>query len=202
MPAYSKNSNLNKMDSQKYLIDQILELVSKVPDIMVRYENHKPSATHFIEVRPADIQLSNSHYIELESDLMMKFMEAFPAENICFINNEDKIGIVNVDYEIIGKAFADQEHKVKSIWSSHTVKSFEIHTQMLKNLKIAPIYASNDLWRIEIDHIRPVFEFPLVTFGLSKIRFTSVDYCTNPAIFKLEESDIPSDSNEQLLNVA
>ena len=90
------------MKEKDFIIESINELVKKFANTRVRYENHKLSNTHFVEVVPSIVYHVNEKYREWEENIISLFIEKFPNQNICFISDDAMVGIENVEYEAKG----------------------------------------------------------------------------------------------------
>jgi hypothetical protein len=78
-------------------------LITKFPNVRVRYEYDKYALIHFIEVIPNEIYNLNNDYIAWENEMTDEFIELFPTENICFISDDALVGIENVELTLYGK---------------------------------------------------------------------------------------------------
>jgi hypothetical protein len=93
------------MNSKEYILKQLGILITKFPNVHVRYEYDKYALVHFIEVVPNNVYHFDSKYIAWESNLDDKFVEFFPTENICFISDDAPVGIENAELILYGKNF-------------------------------------------------------------------------------------------------
>lgn len=125
--------------SSEYIISSLKGLVTVIPSIKVRYEHHEPSKTHFIEIRPAYILDKNDKYQSLEVEIVSKFIDNFPTENICFISNEDKVGISKVDFETQGKEYG--QPAIKSITTVPLMMGgIAVNKHLLSDISISSFY--------------------------------------------------------------
>jgi hypothetical protein len=102
------------MTAKDWIIEKIKDLVIEIPEIKVRYENHIDSNTHFIEVTPSSAY--NKRFKELEEEITFGFIEQFPSQNICFVDEHAIIGIELPDYSEQGNMFEYNQH------SSHKIE--------------------------------------------------------------------------------
>ena len=93
------------MTEKDFIIASVDDLVRTFPNTRVRYENHELSNTHFVEVVPNELYRLNDDYQKWEEGIVFKFINLFPSQNICFISDDDIVGIENVDYEMKGELY-------------------------------------------------------------------------------------------------
>jgi hypothetical protein len=93
------------MSSNEYLKLELNSFIAEFSQTRVRYEFDILSGTHFIEIVPKETYYLDSNYIKWESSMFDRFIELYPSELICFISDDALVGLVNIDYELIGKDF-------------------------------------------------------------------------------------------------
>ena len=94
------------MSASDYIKLEIKSFIQNFPKTRVRYEHHKPSNAHFIEIVPNEIYHLDNSYIQWESDFFDRFISEYPCEGICFISDDAVVGLENIDFEIAGSNFA------------------------------------------------------------------------------------------------
>lgn len=95
------NEQLEK-EIKEFIINELDELASSFPCARFRYEYDELADVHVVEANPNELYHNNNKYIAREKDLTDRFIELFPDQNICFIPDDDIVGISRVDYEISG----------------------------------------------------------------------------------------------------
>lgn len=95
------NEQLEK-EIKEFIINELDELASSFPCARFRYEYDELADVHVVEASPNELYHNNNKYIAREKDLTDRFIELFPDQNICFIPDDDIVGISRVDYEISG----------------------------------------------------------------------------------------------------
>ncbi len=106
------------MTAEQYIIQQINAFEEKFPQVRVRYQHDAAAEAHVIEVLPNSTYYHDEKYVEWEEDLFEKFIKLYP-ENICFITDDDLVGIDKVNYEKQGREY--MEYSVRK----HTYTTFE-----------------------------------------------------------------------------
>ncbi len=87
------------MDAKKFIIDHIVLLVNKFPQLKIRYEIDNATNFHYIEVLPVSEFTLNEKYAEFEIHLSVRFYKKFPKSSIGFIKDGDIFNITNPVYE-------------------------------------------------------------------------------------------------------
>lgn len=90
------------MRAQEFIIEKLNSLINKFKTIKARYEYDITSKSHIIEITPNDIYHHDSTYIEWERKMMSEFLSEFGGENICFISDDDMMGIETETYSCQG----------------------------------------------------------------------------------------------------
>jgi hypothetical protein len=135
------------MVAKDFIIESIDTLVEAFPGISVKYEDNEPSRTHFIEVLPNQIYLSNLEYQKFEENIVFEFIKKFPDQNICFISDDALVGINSVDYEVKGFLYGlifsydDKSYNKVEIKRKHTSKLTEDIS--ILTTEIIPTISSN-----------------------------------------------------------
>lgn len=93
------------MKARDFIINKINDLVIVFPNIRVRYENHHLSNSHFVEVVPNEVYRLNKEYQLWEEEVVFKFIENYPDQNLCFITDDALVGIETIDYEAKGELY-------------------------------------------------------------------------------------------------
>ncbi len=94
------------MNASEYIISQLENLLQHITNIRVRYEHDKNACVHIVEIVPDEVYHLNNEYMEWELEMFDKFISLYPTENICFISDDDLVGIKNVMYIKEGLTFA------------------------------------------------------------------------------------------------
>jgi hypothetical protein len=93
------------MTPKDFIIKSINDLVIEFPNTRARYENHQLSNTHFIEIVPNEVYYLNENYQKQEEEIVFRFIEKFPTQNLCFITDDAMVGIAKIDYQAQGSSF-------------------------------------------------------------------------------------------------
>jgi hypothetical protein len=94
------------MNTKQHLLRELKALAVKLPNIRARYEYNSDALVHFVEVVPKEVYYSNEEYISWEIDVINRFIERFPAENICFISDDSPVIIENAELTLCGESYA------------------------------------------------------------------------------------------------
>ena len=94
------------MDSKTYILKELETLITKFPDIRVRYEYDSNALVHFVEIVPNEVYHLDNEYIIWENNMDDRFIELFPTENICFISDDALVGIEKAEYTLYGSKYA------------------------------------------------------------------------------------------------
>ena len=93
------------MKSSEFIISKIDTLVNKYPTIKCIYEFDEYSKSHYIEVLPSDLFVSNKNFHTDESSILIDFINEYSNETITFITERDLYSIENPIYEKQGILF-------------------------------------------------------------------------------------------------
>lgn len=93
------------MTPKEFVIKNLDNLTHRFPGIRVRYAYDSMALVHTVEICPSDFYRSNQDYIAWENTMFEKFVDSFPQENICFVSEDDVVGVENAEYEKIGAEF-------------------------------------------------------------------------------------------------
>jgi hypothetical protein len=81
------------MDATNYILEELGQFVKHFSMSRVRYEYKKRSDIHFVEISPKDFYNHNDDFLRWEDQMYDNFVERFPDENICFVTEDDVVGI-------------------------------------------------------------------------------------------------------------
>jgi len=96
------------MDSKKYIIDKLDCLVSEFKGLKAIYGYDAEAKVHVVEIIPNYIYHHDDGYIEWEREMMTEFLSKFRGENICFISDDDIMGIEHVTYSCAGEDYVQE----------------------------------------------------------------------------------------------
>lgn len=91
----------------EHIISKLQEMVKKIPSIKVLYKYDSESNDHLIEVLPKSEYLSNVEIEEVESQIVLDFIEKFPYESIIFLTDQDGISMENHNDVFVGSEFEE-----------------------------------------------------------------------------------------------
>lgn len=94
------------MEAKKYIYEALKEFIKHFPKTRIRYKYDDSSLVHIVEVSPKEVYHSDKNYIQWENNFWEQFVSKFPAENICFISEDDVIGIENPELVLEGLEIA------------------------------------------------------------------------------------------------
>lgn len=129
------------MNASEYIISELEIFIKKFSKVRIRYEYDKMSCSHFVEVVPNEIYHLDENYIKWESEMFDKFIEHYPYENICFISDDDLVGIGNTEWTICGKNYI-QISTIKENITFDTI-SVLIQQTTVKDMINTTIYNKN-----------------------------------------------------------
>jgi len=113
------------MNSTKYIISRIDELVKQFPSVKLSYQMDEWSETHFIEVLPKDyFECYHDNFVAAQNKIVLDFIQRYPEEGLAFITKDD---LFLVDNPVYFKSGANYE-KPQS--------SFLLHSDPLEQLLI------------------------------------------------------------------
>ena len=93
------------MDAKSFIHTELNSFIEQYPNTCIRYEYDKSSLIHFVEVSPKEVYDSDNDYIQWENNFWEQFVSKFPAENICFISDDDVVDIKNPELTLTGIEF-------------------------------------------------------------------------------------------------
>ena len=93
------------MQARDFIHSELTVFIKCFPMTRVRYEYDKLSQVHFIEVSPLETYKSDRDYIQWEEEFYKRFVEAFPAECICFVSDDKLVGIENPELVLTGSEY-------------------------------------------------------------------------------------------------
>ena len=93
------------MNSIEFIIQELRLFVESFPKTRVRYEFDEKALVHVIEIVPNEVYHLDDEYIAWEEQMFTKFVSIFPSENICFISDDDLVGIENPVFVKKGKEY-------------------------------------------------------------------------------------------------
>jgi hypothetical protein len=93
------------MTEKYFILNELATFINKFNNVQVRYEYNESALTHVVEVTPSEMYHLNEEYILWESELVDKFIELCPTQNICFISDDALVGIENPECVLYGKYF-------------------------------------------------------------------------------------------------
>ena len=99
------------MRAQEFIVEKLNSLINKFKTIKARYEYDIASKSHIIEITPNDIYHHDDTYIAWEHETMSEFLSLYKSENLCFISDDDIMGIENETYSCQGQ-FYDPSYNV------------------------------------------------------------------------------------------
>jgi hypothetical protein len=94
------------MNSFNFLIDKLTHIVETCSNIRIRYKYIEEDLLHIVEVVP-EKTFQEQIFLEIEKKFVSEFHEKFKYENLCFISNDDPIGINNPDFVMQGNNFGN-----------------------------------------------------------------------------------------------
>ncbi|MDR1416164.1 MAG: hypothetical protein LBJ57_01935 [Prevotellaceae bacterium] len=94
------------MNEKQYISKELEALVTKFPNVCVRYEFDEKALIHCVEVIPREVYCSNEGYISWENEMTDQFIKLFPAQSICFISDDAFVGIENAELTLCGETYA------------------------------------------------------------------------------------------------
>ncbi|GHV63148.1 hypothetical protein FACS1894195_5370 [Bacteroidia bacterium] len=68
----------------------------------MRYQFRDRAEAHFIEIVPNEIYHLDENYILWESEMYDRFSNYFPTQGICFVSNDDFVGVENAEFTFCG----------------------------------------------------------------------------------------------------
>lgn len=105
------------MEAQEYIKKQLTHFVKLFKKTKVRYEYDTLSRVHTIEVRPNKFYNLDPKYLQWEEEFYENFTKKFPTESICFVSDEDLVGIENVDFMAEGYYYRRQNSDNLNVWA-------------------------------------------------------------------------------------
>lgn len=93
------------MEAKNFIYQELNEFIKLFPKTRIRYEYDDSAFVHIVEVSPKEVYDSNSDYIQWENNFWGQFVSKFPAENICFISDDDVVDIKNPELTLTGIEF-------------------------------------------------------------------------------------------------
>lgn len=93
------------MAYKEFIINKINNLVEHFPSIKVSYEDHSISGTQMIEVIPSNFYWNDDAFQTIENEIVLEFCSLFPDQTLCFITEDARVGLGNIDYEKAGKKY-------------------------------------------------------------------------------------------------
>ena len=101
------------MKAQETIIEELNQIVEKIPQLQIKYAFDASDNTHFIEVLPLSFYKNNKDYIDFEMDLTFHMIKAFPYHLLFFISDETMHQIEKPSLIITGKAFIQEDQHEK-----------------------------------------------------------------------------------------
>ena len=96
------------MDSKNFIIDKLNSLVALFKRIKAIYGYDPEVKAHVVKIIPNYIYHHDDGYIEWEREMMTEFLSKFRGENICFISDDDIMGIEHVTYSCAGEDYVQE----------------------------------------------------------------------------------------------
>jgi hypothetical protein len=93
------------METKQHILRELGRLISRFPAVRVRYEYDGQALVHFVEVVPNEIYHLDNEYIAWENGMTDRFIEHFPAQNICFVSDDTPVGVKNTELVLYGENF-------------------------------------------------------------------------------------------------
>lgn len=98
------------------------KFVSVFKNARVRYEYDELSNVHTLEFTPKSVYESEK-FVNWEADTFDEFVNKYPCENICFISEDDLVGIENETYSRCGVDYYTSEEISVSDIGKTTIKT-------------------------------------------------------------------------------
>lgn len=102
------------MEAKKIICQELNEFIKHFPKTRIRYKYDDSSLVHIVEVSPKEIYHLDNDYIQWEDNFWEQFVSKFPAENICFISDDDVINIEKPELTLTGTEFTPFSSKETS----------------------------------------------------------------------------------------
>lgn len=139
------------MNSTKYIINQLNNLIELFPQLSVRYEHNKMEFSHLIEVLPSSEFRDNKDFTKHETNIIIDFITEFPYEEIVFITEDDLIEVSNPIYEKQGVLFGKESKDntkisqtfTTAVFSNLTQTDFEFVIKLKKNNSLSASFDSS-----------------------------------------------------------
>lgn len=90
------------MEAKNFIYQELNEFIKLFPKTRIRYEYDDSAFVHIVEVSPKEVYNSDNDYIQWEDNFWKQFVSKFPAENICFISDDDVINIEKPELTLTG----------------------------------------------------------------------------------------------------
>lgn len=94
------------MEAKEFIATELELFVKRFTKTRVRYEYDQDSSVHFVEVVPNEVYHFDDEYIKWEDDVYERFIAMFPYQNICFVSDDDPIGVDYPELILEGVNFA------------------------------------------------------------------------------------------------
>jgi hypothetical protein len=82
---------------KEFIKSKLTSLVSIFDSIICRYEFHKSSNAHYIEINPSE-QFNNISLQEAMAELMYSFYDVYPNESLVFLTESDGFDLVEPEF--------------------------------------------------------------------------------------------------------
>lgn len=180
------------MNSTKYIISKIDELVRLFPAMKLSYQVDDWSETHFIEVLPKDLfECYEDKFVAAQNKVVLDFIQNYPDEGLAFITKDDLFSVNNPVYIKVGVNY--EQALASLMWHSSPVEQLlndfepQIDSHLTLTQKIEEINQNPVRCDIKFRVGKSSPHFEPLTNNLSK-KSTKADY-------EIAGDDEPCDAN-------
>lgn len=177
------------MEAKEFIYQELKKFVKHFPKTRIRYEYDDSAMVHVVEVLPNEVYNLDNDYIQWENNFWEQFVLKFPAENICFISDDDVIGIENHEFIFEGLEFAPiTSRETKNLFSTNV---FQNVNQLFNK------FTYTDKMEYKFSEIN------IPKFDKTNNLLMATDIIKNEMEYKFSEIDIPKfDKTSNLLMAA
>jgi ribulose bisphosphate carboxylase small subunit len=97
--------------SKEFIVKELENFVKQFPQTRVRYEYNELANVHFIEITPNEVYHSDENYSLWEDKTWDKYVKLYPSEGICFVSDDDFVGVKNAELTLYGAEYAQKQRK-------------------------------------------------------------------------------------------